>query len=261
VCSQRTGIWDVVAATDGRLQVLDDSAEDKEAMMQKHLAKYPNVRLLCLGTEAKKRGTEELLTWVQESDALRDTAVRIAGTKRTSAPREGSFVPIGHVAIRQQPDEDRRLGVDGPGLYWITTLYISWMLQKGGLGRAAVQNLEIIAQAPPYMARTLLVDVIPASWQLSPMMDRLLYEPTGVSRPPVSCIPVALETRLAVFAACGASGAKPDGAAQISNEEWWSRQGFEIFSSRDQGLRWVTREGPMWLPLLFMRKPLAVKDR
>lgn len=71
-----------------------------------------------------------------------DTSKTIFGKPRTG-PSLAHFHPVGHVSI---DDNDPYLPVGAidkvDGIYWITTLYVSSVLQGIGLGSAAMETVE-----------------------------------------------------------------------------------------------------------------------
>ncbi len=56
-------------------------------------------------------------------------------------PTDRVFVPVGHLALQKMPDWDKKFGFPDVGVIWIMSLYVSWTLQNGGMGRSAVRQL------------------------------------------------------------------------------------------------------------------------
>lgn len=44
--------------------------------------------------------------------------------------------------------------------FWIKTFYVSHALQSGGIGRAAMDQIESLATSEPLNARTLMLDTL-----------------------------------------------------------------------------------------------------
>ena len=124
----------------------------------------------------------------QEHTPLVDTAVSIRRTARE--PTQESFQPIGHVALDMRPKENERLGLspetEGGNIYWIATLYISWALQKGGLGGAAMRELEWLAAREPLKGVTAILDVVPMAFQTRDDVVEKVYLSQGNPVPAVS---------------------------------------------------------------------------
>ena len=57
-------------------------------------------------------------------------------------------MPAGHIS----------LGAKDPGVYMISSFYISRAIQGGGLGRAAMEAVEQIATSAPLNAKTLVLE-------------------------------------------------------------------------------------------------------
>lgn len=100
----------------------------------------------------------------QESTPIADTAPTHWHQPREAAPGR-VFTPIGHIALDLRPSQDRQLGLisdgedeDGSGIAWVANLYISWALQRHGLGREVMGLAEDFAANGPLRARWLVLD-------------------------------------------------------------------------------------------------------
>lgn len=138
----------------------------------------------------------------KEATPLVDTAKFIRLTDRKPSLKE--FVPVGHVALEIRPREDEHLGLtkggglregegeggdsggEGSGIYWIATLYVSWAIQRGGLGRAAMEKAEWLATQEPLCGKTLVLDAVPSEFQRSPDVVKRVYTDRGNPVPAVS---------------------------------------------------------------------------
>jgi hypothetical protein len=81
-----------------------------------------------------------------ENLPLSETAASFGGKPRIPSPRT-TFVPVGHISLNTIPDE--------PGSYKVSKFYISWPLQRNGLGSAAMDTLESMEIREPLCAKTL----------------------------------------------------------------------------------------------------------
>lgn len=72
------------------------------------------------------------------------------------------FQPVGHISLDPENVSAKDLELDLPvsGCYWITTFYISTVLQSQGLGSAAMTEVESMASLEPLCAKTLMLDTV-----------------------------------------------------------------------------------------------------
>jgi hypothetical protein len=114
---------------------LSETDAEREEKLKKHLAAFPN-----------------------EGAALVDSATSLGGKPRT--PDAGrKFIPVGHISLN---NEYEKPGFTDPvpGLYFISTFYISAALQGTGLGRAAMDAVESMANSEPLCAKTLALSSV-----------------------------------------------------------------------------------------------------
>jgi hypothetical protein len=81
---------------------------------------------------------------------------------------------------------DALLGLPPTGNFWVQILYISWAIQRSGLGRAAMIELERLAAGSPLKGELMVLDCIPEEFQMSDFAFESLYAPSGNPKPSVS---------------------------------------------------------------------------
>lgn len=165
--------------TDCCTQVLAEDSPGREETISAHTAKYPNVcwtHFLVI--------TNCYLWMVQEASPLRDTATTNFG--KAYAPTNREFIPMGHVGLVLHPEEDASFGLPPSGVFWIHYLYISWAIQKSGIGRSAMMELERIAAQPPLNGELMVLDTITEEFQFSDFVIDRLYTSKGNPPPAVS---------------------------------------------------------------------------
>ncbi|KAI1405293.1 hypothetical protein F4819DRAFT_482809 [Hypoxylon fuscum] len=162
----------------------------------------------------------------KESTPLRDTAAEVRLVPRQ--PTEAEFVPIGHVAVDiHEPEEDTKLGLPATGTVWIHQLYVSRALHLGGFGAGTMSKIEALAAQSPMNAKLVALDTLSKEMQTDPDKRDILYR-EGLHVP------------------------------TISNEEWYIRQGYEVFKRESDGYTWKTEEGiSMSLTLAYMKKSIV----
>jgi len=90
------------------------------------------------------------------------------------------------------PDEDEKIGLPRSGVTWLHQLYISYALQKGGLGVAAMSKAEHLAKLDPFNASIMALDTLAKEMQMDDSVQKIVYDDRGVPRPLVSLlVPVA----------------------------------------------------------------------
>ncbi|KAI0097377.1 hypothetical protein GGR51DRAFT_566585 [Nemania sp. FL0031] len=199
---------------------LADSLPDREQLLQAHKERFPN-----------------------ETTPLRDTAQSL-----NLFPREPSgtaFLPIGHVAMNKDPTPDLVGYTDGllpeEGVYWISSLYISPMAQRRGLGRAVMSHLEsLVAQAPPaetngtqespsgnslptaaLAGTTIALDTPPKEWHVGQWAKENFWDPLNLPMP----------------------------------KEWYEQQGYSVFATLpDHRPTPMPNGGKTNVPLLLLKK-------
>jgi hypothetical protein len=95
-------------------------------------------------------------------------------------PTHKEFVPIGHVALDiHSAEEDAKLGLPSEGVIWIHQLYVSYALQSGGFGAAAMDQIEAVAAQPPLKGKMVVLDTISAETQMSSATVRSMFTDNG----------------------------------------------------------------------------------
>lgn len=177
--------------------ILDPSDSRAESMLAEHTKKYPT-----------------------ELEPLTDSATSLYGKRRT-APPTSIFNPIGHISLDTvQPSEP---SLEKPGLFWITTLYISRAIQKVGLGSAAMDAIEELGVKGPLAAKGFGLDTLAREMAI----DRELHKAAGLEVP------------------------------TIVNQDWYERRGYKDVLFKKDGYTTIARDGTeRTVDLVFM-----IKDR
>lgn len=130
--------------------LLSDDSHTTEAM---------KVRIPSEESESNSLGV--VLTFkLQTDDQLCDTAQSINAVPRQASQQ--AFIPIGHISIDSVNAEANHLDLDIPttGVFWIKTFYVSRSVRGQGIGRAAMDAVEVMAIGEPLNARTLMLDTV-----------------------------------------------------------------------------------------------------
>ncbi|KAK1981102.1 hypothetical protein LZ30DRAFT_721260 [Colletotrichum cereale] len=126
-----------------------------------------------------------LVRYPDERTPLEDTANAEIMEHRPLAAKE--FVPVGHISLEKKPEMDTELKLPANGMFWVTSLYISWALQEGGIGRLAMRQLENLAAEKFFEAGVMALDTPPKEFQLSPEFIKTSYTDGGWGVPKVRC--------------------------------------------------------------------------
>lgn len=162
-----------------------------------------------------------LEAYVEERTPLADSAISLGGKSRS--PTHSQFSPIGHISL-DSVNSSPELGDRSKGLYSINTFYISRALQSSGIGRAAMDEVEAMAQREPLNAKTLALLTVANDF---PERDEKL-KAQGKMRPPISL------------------------------QDWYERRGYVVFKLDKKAWEEEDLEGKMWpFAAVFMRKQLG----
>ena len=101
---------------------------------------------------------QHVAQWPDERTPLFDTAVSLRGVPRVPS-KSLSFVPIGHISLDSE-NRDPTLANEREHLYCIATFFISPTLQSHGIGRAAMDTVESMAQEAPLLAKALALNTV-----------------------------------------------------------------------------------------------------
>lgn len=161
---------------------------------------------------------DHLAAYPKESEPLHDAA-----TGR-------SFIPVGHTALEHVTPEEFASMALPPSTLWVRSLYISWVLQRGGIGRSAMAVTERTAAAAPLFATAAALDTVKGEWQLGDAMMRMVYDYAGMRRP----------------------------EKLKSNEEWFGTQGYQDIETPGT-YDWKDRKTGEFVsaPVVFMKKILV----
>ncbi|CAI4212406.1 unnamed protein product [Parascedosporium putredinis] len=122
------------------------------------------------------------------------------------------------------PSEDEAMGLPPTGVTWLHQLYVSYALQKGGLGAAAMANAERIARLEPYNASIMALDTLQKKIQLSDTLQKVVYDDRGLPR------------------------------RTVANEDWYQRMGYEIFAETSEGYVLKHLGGALVLEVAFLKR-------
>ena len=149
-----------------------------------------------------------------------------------------------------------RLGLPRTGVCWVVSLYVSWAIQNGGLGRSAMRRIESLAAEPPLSAEVMVLDTAAKQWQLNESVADLLYEGRGLSRPAVSTYAYVNRQRAASREVTDAR--VPGEQVLKASEDWYERQGYEVFRREEVGYAWISPAGDIVnVPLVYLKKSLS----
>ncbi|KAL8352517.1 hypothetical protein RB601_002709 [Gaeumannomyces tritici] len=197
---------------------LKDDFPGKEDIIAKHTSKFP-----------------------EESAPLQDTATSTWAEPRAAAPAvpTHAFMPLGHVGLgRLQPDDERAMlaaGGSGSGsgngsatMAWVGPLYVSWAIQRIGLGRFAMDEAERLARLPPVGAGVVGLDAVRGDQALQPDLVRTHYEERGFPTP------------------------------VITNHDWYLTRGYSEYWRKDNAYPWTdSKTGELrQLGCVYLKKEL-----
>ncbi|KAI9810597.1 MAG: hypothetical protein M1827_006159 [Pycnora praestabilis] len=173
------------------------------------------------GREAKL--AQHIAQWPKETLPISDTAKALQGAPRTPQTSH-AFIPIGHISLDSENDEDESLANVPEHLYCISTFYVSPVLRSSGLGRAAMDVVEELAVKGPINAKALALSTLAKEVYDDEERDRAY----GNERP------------------------------KAAPEEWYSRRGYEVYKHEDNHYKSPDLQGKVWeLRAVFMRKNLV----
>ncbi|KAH9903968.1 hypothetical protein F4778DRAFT_74258 [Xylariomycetidae sp. FL2044] len=165
-------------------------------------------------------------TYPDEACPLRDTASE--GPLIARQPTAEEFTPVGHVAVSVAVPEDC---TQLDKTVYIGQLYISRALHRGGYGAGAMSKIEEVAAKEPINAKYFVLDTVARDMRLKAEEQKQFEESTAIQ------------------------------AADMSKQEWYERQGYEVFRKEENGYGWPTASGSVIpLSLVFMRKKSWLED-
>lgn len=95
------------------------------------------------------------------------------------------------------------------GIVWVAGLYISWALQRHGLGRETMRLAEHLASLRPLSARWVVLDTMPRDQQMNPAFVKDMYFARGR---PAPAVPI---------------------------QDWYESQGYESFARHVAVWKWA----------------------
>ncbi|KIN07176.1 hypothetical protein OIDMADRAFT_16018 [Oidiodendron maius Zn] len=176
-------------------------------------------------SEADAKLRMHIEAYPQEQEPLVDSAISYGGKPRTIPLPQRSFTPIGHICLGRPSPEYIASGFteDKEGLYWISNFYISRALQGSGLGREAMDTVENLAISEPLCAKTLALNAINKD---DPEREEK-YKALGLTIPP------------------------------FSNQEWYSRRGYQVYKNVEKLFSKVDSAGKTWYwDAVFLKKDI-----
>lgn len=162
----------------------------------------------------------------QESLPIHDTAATHWRQPRRATRR--SLAPLGHIALDLRPEQNAELKLTDDGIVWVAGLYISAVLQAGGLGRETMSHAEDIASREPLKAKWIVLDTMPREQQVSPAVVEKFFSAQGKPRP------------------------------LVTTQDWYERQGYGVLARGPVAYTWVSPATGKTeqLNYLFLRKQL-----
>ncbi|EOO03140.1 hypothetical protein UCRPA7_1377 [Phaeoacremonium minimum UCRPA7] len=144
-------------------------------------------------------------------------------------PSNAEFIPVGHIALDIREEENAHLGITDEGVVWVAGLYISWVLQGAGIGRAVMQAAEDRAASDILKAKVMVLDTMTTDQQMRPVFIEKVYTQRGLPAP------------------------------VVSNQSWYEKQGYVVFKHQEAGYMWpnpATGEKDP-IDLMFLKKALV----
>jgi len=157
--------------------VLADDDPQKVTKLQTHITAYP-----------------------YEAVPLSDSCRSLDGKPRDIPQPPRTFFPVGHISLDSQYD-DPELADPNRGVYYVSTLYISNALQGSGLGRAAMDVVEVMATEPPFNGKALALGTLAREHAISEFWVKVHIPP---------------------FKVC--------------HQDWYARRGYEVVKYKDDAI-------------------------
>lgn len=176
---------------------MPESLQNRDELLAKHRAKYPQVGLPAPSLGSGTHPDNEVDISPQENSPIHDTAATLWLTPRVASG--AAIHPIGHIALDLRPEEDQRMGLPGSGVVWIATLYVSWALQRAGMGGEAMKATERLAAQPPLNGTVAVLDVVPTEFHLRDDVVEKVYLSQGNPKPVVCFVLFFIPSSLPPF--------------------------------------------------------------
>jgi GNAT superfamily N-acetyltransferase len=179
--------------------VLANNHPNRDVELKKHIEMYPD-----------------------EAAELQDTATSLGAKSRSPSP-DFNFVPVGHISLDTEY-EHSGYEPHTPGVYFIATFYVSRALQSSGLGRAAMDQIELTATSEPLNAKLLALSTVLANQ----------------------------EGRKEKLAALGR------GMPKVEPQDWYARRGYVVYKEMEECWSEIDSTGKEWFwTAVFMRKNIT----
>ncbi|KAJ5201749.1 uncharacterized protein N7498_006412 [Penicillium cinerascens] len=160
----------------------------------------------------------------ESEEVLHDTADSVHGVARE--PSQVAFVPIGHISLDSKNKDAEMVGLEIPseGVFWIKSFFILQSLQGQGIGRAAMDAVELMAAREPLWAQSLMLDTVTGEHQMREDFATSTY------------------------------GAIP----KITNQDWYGRRGYIPIKTVPNYYDVYDENGNRWdIEIVFMRKQIS----
>lgn len=164
------------------------------------------------------------MCYYQEGIPLLDTSVMVRGVARNASGNQ--LFPVGHISLDVENPEVKKLGLEldlpPTDCYWLKTFYVSSALRNQGIGRAAMDIVEIMATEPPLNAKTLALDTVHKEDQ------RTQVQPGDWSGMPKVSILYVWNYTSSVLAKTWLTN---ETYRQMTNQEWYTRRGYFLIKT------------------------------
>ncbi|KAL2107153.1 hypothetical protein VUR80DRAFT_5654 [Thermomyces stellatus] len=171
---------------------------------------------------------QHLARYPKEREPLVDTTSVIWNASREATHRH--FIPVGHLSLETAtPPEAKDMTLASPSTVWLYQVYISWALQRRGLGRSALTVLERTAASPPVNATVIALNTLQKDTQQSEVFLKKAFDDRGMARP----------------------------AEVRTNQDWYMRQGYQVTPGPANGkyIDTTTKEVET-VPIVWLKKHL-----
>lgn len=167
-------------------QVLRDELAVSDEMISPYIAASPQVRLECLSTFVLVRlrilyGPFRFtsLDSFPGDYSLRHSYNTLATLTHAVIFTHTAHWPRSTCTSCRQGQTTRFPPYEKETIVWVTSLYVSHMLQGIDLGREVMQQVELLARQQPLKATCVALDVMPREQYFTSSIIRMIYEARG----------------------------------------------------------------------------------